>query len=84
MKQSLSTLVYRQQVVEETGKTDLNGRLIGTVVVNGQDVYLEQVRRGMAWHYEAYEREQAPADREIYAAAANAARRRSNGSSNYG
>src|ERR1035437_4706251 len=42
------------------------GREVGKVIVNGQDVTLEQVRRGMAWHYKAYEREQAPADRVAY------------------
>jgi hypothetical protein len=62
-KQSLSDQAYRQHVMVETGKTDRYGRLVGKVLVNGQDVNLEQVRRGMAWHYKAYQREQAPADR---------------------
>jgi endonuclease YncB( thermonuclease family) len=44
------------------------------VSVYGQDINLEQVRRGMAWHYKAYEREQAPVDRQAYAAAENAAK----------
>lgn len=73
-KQSLSDLVYRQQVMVETGKTDRYGRLVGKVIANGQDVNLEQVLRGMAWHYKAYQREQSPPDRQAYAAAENAAR----------
>ncbi|MEO8655338.1 MAG: thermonuclease family protein [Ramlibacter sp.] len=73
-KQSLSALAYRQQVIVETGKTDRYGRLISKVIVNGHDVNLEQVRRGMAWHYKAYEREQVPADRGAYTAAEDAAR----------
>lgn len=55
-------------------RTKRYGRLVGKVVVNGQAVNLEQVRRGMAWHYKAYEREQSPCDRQAYAAAENAAR----------
>jgi endonuclease YncB( thermonuclease family) len=73
-KQSLSDLVYRLHVIVETGKTDRYGRLVGKVSVDGQDVNLEQVRRGMAWHYKAYEREQLPADRQAYTDAENAAR----------
>jgi endonuclease YncB( thermonuclease family) len=73
-KQSLSDLVFRKRVNIETGKTDRYGRLVGKVLTDGMDVNLEQVRRGMAWHYKAYEREQAPDDRQAYAAAENAAR----------
>jgi endonuclease YncB( thermonuclease family) len=43
-------------------------------MVNGRDVNHEQVRRGMAWHYKAYEREQASGDRQAYAAAENTAK----------
>ena len=43
-------------------------------MVNGGDVNIEQVRRGMAWHYKAYEREQAPAQRKEYAAVEDAAK----------
>jgi endonuclease YncB( thermonuclease family) len=68
-KASLSDLVYRQQVVVETSKIDRYGRSVGKVSIAGRDINLEQVRRGMAWHYTAYEREQAPMDRQAYAAA---------------
>jgi endonuclease YncB( thermonuclease family) len=73
-KQSLSDLAYKQRVIVDTGKTDRYGRIIGKVTVNGQDVNLEQVRRGLAWHYKVYEREQAPGDRLAYAAAEKVAR----------
>jgi len=42
---------------------------VGKVVVRGQDANLEQVRRGLAWHYKKYEREQEPSDRVSYAEA---------------
>jgi len=32
----------------------------------GQDMNLEQVTRGFAWHYKAYEREQSVNDRKLY------------------
>lgn len=73
-KQSLSALAYRQQAAVESEKTDRYGRRVGKVIVNGLDVNLEQVRRGMAWHYRAYAREQRPEDRRAYAEAEDAAR----------
>jgi endonuclease YncB( thermonuclease family) len=72
-------LSYRKQVTVETSKTDRYGRQVGKVLESGQDVNLEQVRRGMAWHYKAYEREQTPGDRRAYSAAEDAARAAKNG-----
>lgn len=77
-KESLSDLVFNQEVQVETTKRDRYGREIGKVLADGVDVNLEQLRRGMAWHYKAYEREQSPRDRSTYSAAekdARAARR---------
>ena len=70
----LSELAYRKTVIVITGKTDRYGRVVGKVLADGQDVNLEQVRRGMAWHYKAYEREQSAIDRVSYAAEEDAAR----------
>lgn len=78
-KQSLSDLAYWRQVVVETGTTDRYGRAVGKLLVGGQDVNLEQVRRGMAWHYKAYEREQPPLERQVYAAAEHAAKQAGRG-----
>jgi endonuclease YncB( thermonuclease family) len=53
-------------------------RGVGKVLAGGKDANLEQVTRGMAWRYKAYEHEQRPNDRKLYAAAeyeAKAARR---------
>jgi endonuclease YncB( thermonuclease family) len=77
-KQSLSDLVFDKQVTIETDKVDKYRREVGKVLVGGKDANLEQVARGFAWHYKAYEREQPPNDRKLYAAAeieARAARR---------
>ena len=74
-KHILSDRVFGKQVVIETGKTDRYGRTIGKVIVAGEDVNLEQVRAGLAWHYKKYEREQSAQDRMRYARAEEDARR---------
>jgi endonuclease YncB( thermonuclease family) len=65
-KQSLSDLVFSKTVTVETGKKDRYGREVGKVLVNGLDANLEQVQRGFAWHYKAYQREQSASDRTLY------------------
>jgi endonuclease YncB( thermonuclease family) len=66
-KESLSEMVFKKQVVVEFNKEDRYRRKVGKVQHEGKDVNLEQVKRGMAWHYTAYAKEQAPGDREAYA-----------------
>lgn len=73
-KESLSELVFSKFVTMETGKTDRYGREVGKVLVDGLDANLAQVQRGFAWHYKAYEREQSPSDRKVYADAENEAK----------
>ncbi len=73
-KQSLSDLAFDKTVVVEADKRDRYGREVGKVLVNGRDVNLIQVERGMAWHYKAYAGEQSINDRALYEAAEAAAR----------
>jgi len=68
-KQSLSDLVFDRSVSVEWKKLDRFQRIVGKVQINGQDANLEQVRRGLAWHYKKYEREQEPLDRAAYSQA---------------
>lgn len=68
-KQSLSELAFGRHAVVEWGKRDKYGRLVGKVLVDGVDINLVQVRRGMAWHFKEYEGEQPPFDRAVYARA---------------
>lgn len=74
-KQSLSDLVFNRQVTVQTHKKDRYRREIGKVLVDGLDANLEQIKRGMARHYKAYQREQSAEDRAAYAAAEDEARR---------
>lgn len=74
-KQSLSDLVFGRTVTVETDKVDKYRRKVGKVrTPEGTDANLEQVRRGLAWHYKDYQQEQSEADRATYAAAENIAR----------
>lgn len=73
-KQSMVEQVAGQAVAVEWSKSDKYGRKVGKVLLDGQDINLEQIRRGLAWHYKQYQREQSPADRQTYAAAEDAAR----------
>jgi len=65
-KQSLSDLVFSKPVTVDTDKRDKYKRNVGKVLVDGVDANLEQIKRGMAWHYKAYEREQPATDRKAY------------------
>ena len=73
-KKSLSDLAYDRVVAVASNKLDRFGRVIGKVLVNGQDVNLEQVRRGCGWHYKKYQNEQILDDRLSYNAAEELAR----------
>ena len=73
-KKSLSDQIFGREVAVTWDKRDRYGRIIGKIAVDHQDVCLEQIRRGMAWHYKQYARDQAPDDRRTYAEAEVAAR----------
>ena len=73
-KQNLSDMVFDKHITVIYQKTDQYGRLVGKLVLDGKDINLEQVKTGMAWHYKEYEREQAVADRDLYARAEDEAR----------
>lgn len=73
-KESLSDLVLGKSVEVAWSKQDRNGRIVGTITLAGMDIHLEQVKRGMAWHYKPYQNEQSPEDREAYAQSESQAR----------
>jgi len=74
-KDSLSDLVFNKNVEVEVRSKDRYGRLVGVIRVGGTDVNLEQIKRGMAWHYTQYSKEQPSAEKRVYAEAEVAARR---------
>ncbi len=73
-KESLSDLVYMKYVDVTWSKHDRYGRMVGQVRLEGKDICLEQIKRGMAWHYKQYQREQVEGDRSLYSASESTAR----------
>jgi endonuclease YncB( thermonuclease family) len=67
-KEHLSDSVAGKFVVVDFSKRDYYKRILGKVLLNGEDMNLEQVRAGLAWHYKKYQKEQSPLDRELYSA----------------
>ena len=51
---ALSALVLRRNVRVEVNDTDQYGRKVGRVFLGAQDINLEMVRKGLAWHYVQY------------------------------
>jgi len=75
-KDHLSDSVAGEIVVMEYNKYDSYGRVLGKVLLDGEDMTLEQIDAGLAWHYKKYQGEQTVADRVAYSDAETEARRR--------
>ena len=73
-KNHLSDRVFGRLVTVEWTKKDKYGRVIGRVIADGEDVCLNQIRSGLAWHYKHYANEQPADQRTAYAAAEERAR----------
>ncbi|SEA65085.1 thermonuclease family protein [Nitrosospira multiformis] len=73
-RQNLAHLVFGKTVAVEWHKQDRYQRVLGKVLLDGQDVNLEQIKAGLAWHYKQYDKDQQLADKRLYAEAQKAAR----------
>ena len=73
-KQTLSNYIYKKKVSVEYKKLDKYKRIVGKVTLDGQDICLQMIREGMAWHYSEYEKEQSKTDRDLYREAEATAR----------
>jgi endonuclease YncB( thermonuclease family) len=73
-RQSLASLAHGRTAQAHCPKTDRYGRAVCRVTVDGVDVGLEQIRRGLAWHYMRYAAEQSVVERAAYERAERAAR----------
>jgi endonuclease YncB( thermonuclease family) len=65
-KEHLSESVAGKFVVVEYSKRDYYKRILGKVLLSGEDMNLEQLRAGLAWHYKKYQNEQSLRDRKQY------------------
>jgi endonuclease YncB( thermonuclease family) len=72
----LANTVLNKEVIIQYQKLDRYDRLVGKVLLDGQDMCLEQIEKGMAWHFKRYEGEQVTEERLAYADAEQAARNR--------
>ena len=57
-KKSLSGMCFQKQAEIKPQTKDRYGRTVARVICNGADANVEQVKRGMAWVYDKYVRDQ--------------------------
>lgn len=57
-KQTLSDMVFNKSIQVKKETIDKYGRTLGTIIVDGIDANKEQIKRGMAWVYRQYLRDQ--------------------------
>lgn len=72
-RQNLADLVFGKTVAVEWNERDRYQRVLGKVLLNGEDINLKQIKVGLAWHYKQYDKDQRLADRRLYAEAQKAA-----------
>jgi hypothetical protein len=60
------SLVARKHVTVEYNKRDRNGRIVGKIIYNGEDINLKMVQVGYGWWFEKYKREQSIDDQFSY------------------
>ena len=77
--QSLAELVYDKEVVISWDKKDKYYRILGKVLIDGNDANYEQLKKGLAWYYKQYEKDLSAEEREKYADAENLAKKSSLG-----
>ena len=65
-KKTLSNYIYKKEVSVEYKKLDKYKRIVGKVKLDRQDICLQMIRDGMAWHFTEYEKEQSKTDRDLY------------------
>jgi endonuclease YncB( thermonuclease family) len=73
--QNLGAVVFGKTVRLECLKEEsYNHRICKVLLPEGEDVCLDQVKAGLAWHYKQFQYEQSREDRDEYAKAEDAAR----------
>jgi len=75
-RKSLAELTQSRTVLVEYHKVDRYGRLVGKVSVDGRDVSVEQLRRGLAWHRASIPHDQSHQEAFLYGQAESEARSR--------
>lgn len=73
-REALSGRVAGEEVRVQSAGQDTYGRILGKVVLRGQDQNVVQLQAGCAWHYAHYASEQFGSDADRYARAESGAR----------
>ena len=73
-KQALYEMVHGKTVQVYFEKSDKYGRILGKVLLDGQDICHQQIKAGLAWHYKKYQNQQPLVDRDAYSASETAAK----------
>ena len=68
-RDKLRSMILNQTAKAKCHKTDRYQRHVCVVYFNGDDVNLQMVRAGMAWHYKEYQNEQSRRQRRQYSRA---------------
>jgi len=69
-KQALSSYIFGKEVTAKLSGQDRYQRYLGTLLVDGQNVNLQMVKDGCAWHYKQYSSDEALAAAETAARSA--------------
>lgn len=73
-RRNLDRMLRGKQITMIPRDRDRYERVVARLVVDQQDVGLEQIRDGLAWHYRRYQDEQPPDERSAYSQAERRAR----------
>ena len=68
-KKALSNYIYQKEITVEYRKQDRYKRKVGKIILGKEDICLQMIKDGMAWHYKDYEKEQPKIDRDLYSQA---------------
>lgn len=72
---ALSNYIFNTEVSVEYKKYDKYKRIVGKVKLDGQDICLQMIVDGLAWHYVEYQIDQSLTDRKLYQEAEATARK---------
>lgn len=72
--ESLKELIQNRPIRIEIHDRDRYGRILGKLQIENRDLNLEQIKRGFAWHYRHFAKNQPTLDRTSYAEAERVAR----------
>lgn len=73
-RRNLDRMLRRKQITMIPQDRDRYERVVAKLIVSEQDVGLEQIRDGLAWHYRRFQDDQPPDERDAYSQAEQRAR----------